>query len=227
LEQGEKYLLGSCDYPMMPSTSRTFVAASLGAALLSPLFYFGCQIAAAPFYPGYSFMSQAASLLGSPNSTRPWIFNLGAVLTGLSAVLAAPGLLIAMRQVGTNTMLASLTAIAVISLGVASAEAGFFPLPSPRHNTGLIGAGMFALPAILVIAFWSQQNASSFKIYLLANLFVLIAMVPIMSGKTSLDFHAYGGLFQRIFALTVFPAIAIVAGFLLRRLIVKRQIDAD
>ena len=198
--------------------SRTFVSASLVVALLTPVFYFGCQVAAAPFYPGYSFMSQAASLLGSPNSTRPWIFNLGAVLTGLSAVLAAPGLLIAMRRVGTNTILASLTAIAVISLGVASAEAGFFPLPSPRHNSGLIGAGMFALPAILVIAFWRQQNAATFKTYLAANLLLMIAMVPIMSGKTSLDFHAYGGLFQRVFALSVFPPVAIVAGFLLRRL---------
>ena len=163
-------------------------------------------------------MSQAASLLGSPNSTRPWIFNLGAVLTGLSAVLAAPGILIASRQVGTNMILASLMAIAVISLGVASAEAGFFPLPSPRHNSGLIGAGMFALPAILVVAFWRQQNAATFKTYLVANLLLMVAMVPIMSGKTSLDFHAYGGLFQRIFALTVFPPIAIVARFLLRRL---------
>ena len=43
-------------------------------------------------------------------------------------------------------------------------------------------------------------------------------MVPIMSGSTSLDNRAYGGLFQRLFALTVFPPIAVCAYYLLRRI---------
>lgn len=82
--------------------------------------------------------------------------------------------------------------IAIISLGVASAEAGFFPLPSPRHNAGWIGAGMFALPLILPITFWTQRNAALLKTYLVANLLLMVAMVPILSGRTNLDLHTYG-----------------------------------
>jgi hypothetical protein len=39
-----------------------------------------------------------------------------------------------------------------------------------------------------------------------------------MSGITNLDNRAYGGLFQRIFALTVFPPIAVCAYYLARRI---------
>jgi len=62
----EKSLPVSRDYPVMSTPSRPLAAVALCIALLTPIFYFGSQIAAAPFYPGYSFMSQAASLLGSP-----------------------------------------------------------------------------------------------------------------------------------------------------------------
>jgi len=41
--------------------------------------------------------------------------------------------------------------------------------------------------------------------------------VPIMSGMSGLDTHTYRGLFQRIFALTVFPPIGVAAYVLARR----------
>ena len=43
-------------------------------------------------------------------------------------------------------------------------------------------------------------------------------MFPIMSGMTGLDLHTYRGLFQRIFALTVFPPIGAAAFVLSRRI---------
>ena len=54
-----------------------------------PVIYFGIQLAAAPFYPGYSFFARDASSLGSTASTAPWIFNVGALLLGLIKIAVA------------------------------------------------------------------------------------------------------------------------------------------
>jgi hypothetical membrane protein len=51
---------------------------ALYAAIAMPLIYFGTQLIAAPFYPGYSFAQDTASMLGTTTSRQPWIFNLGA-----------------------------------------------------------------------------------------------------------------------------------------------------
>ena len=42
--------------------------AALWTGVLIPLLYFGNQFVAATFYPGYSFLSQDASTLGSADS---------------------------------------------------------------------------------------------------------------------------------------------------------------
>ena len=56
------------------------------------------------------------------------------------------------------------------------------------------------------------------RTYLIANLLCLAAMVLIMSGMSGLDTHRYRGLFQRLFAFTVFPPIAVAGLVLARRL---------
>jgi hypothetical membrane protein len=40
-----------------------------------PVIFFGTQIAAAPFYPGYSFSQESVSMLGTHFSGHPWMFN--------------------------------------------------------------------------------------------------------------------------------------------------------
>jgi hypothetical protein len=40
-----------------------------------PVIFFGTQIAAAPFYPGYSFSQESVSMLGTHFSRHPWMFN--------------------------------------------------------------------------------------------------------------------------------------------------------
>jgi hypothetical membrane protein len=56
---------------------------SLCCGVLVPLVYFGAQLAAAPFYPGYSFLVNSASQLGSDASTFPALFNGGAIGIGI------------------------------------------------------------------------------------------------------------------------------------------------
>jgi hypothetical protein len=40
-----------------------------------PVIFFGIQIAAAPFYPGYSFSQESVSMLRTHFSRHPWMFN--------------------------------------------------------------------------------------------------------------------------------------------------------
>ena len=47
-----------------------------------PLLYYGVQVVAAPFFPGFSFLGTTASELGSDLSTLPSIFNAGTILLG-------------------------------------------------------------------------------------------------------------------------------------------------
>jgi hypothetical protein len=46
-----------------------------------------------------------------------------------------------------------------------------------------------------------------------------------MSGMSGLDTHAYRGLFQRLFAFTVFPPIAVAGSVLAKRLTGERPLD--
>ena len=59
----------------------------LGFGIAVPLLYYGVQVVAAPFYSGFSFLSTTASELGSDGSTRPSIFNAGAILVGIAQSL--------------------------------------------------------------------------------------------------------------------------------------------
>ena len=77
---------------------------------------------------------------------------------------------------------------------------------------------MISLPFLLAAALWKERDAGLLKAYLCATIALLIAMIPIMSGVTGLDTRSYSGLFQRIFAFTVFPPIAVCGFFLARRM---------
>lgn len=188
------------------------VALALGVAV--PFLYFGAQLAAAPFFPGYSFVRQSASMLGSDLSRCPAVLNTGAILTGLAALIASVGFLRALRNQGTHPVLAWLTCLALASCGLGSLWAGTFHLPDPRHNPGLLGVGSFVLPALFAAVFWKRRDVPGIRIYLLANLLVLAALIPVLSGIAGVDRASYGGLLQRLAAATLFPPIGVVAWFL-------------
>ncbi len=78
----------------------TVFAVRSGIAI--PILYFGMQLLAAPFYPGYSFISRDASTLGSDGSSVPAIFNLGSILVGLVELVAAWGFLRAFLHEACN-----------------------------------------------------------------------------------------------------------------------------
>jgi hypothetical membrane protein len=193
--------------------------ATLGFGIAVPLLYYGAQLVAAPSFPDFSALGTTASELGSDRSARPWIFNAGAILTGIAALVGSIGLLRALRRLGADPIVAWLALLVVAGTGLSSIWAGTFPMPDPRHggHPSLLMA-MLAVPFVLSFALWRLGVSRAIKAYLVATIGLLLVMLPIMMRIIDIDMHAYGGLLQRIFALTVFVPIGVGAYELARRL---------
>jgi hypothetical membrane protein len=177
-----------------------------------PAIYFGVQLIAAPFYPGYSFANDTASMLGTTDSHQSWIFNIGAMLTGVAGLVGAFGLFRALRAV-TRTSLAALVALCVVANGILSLKAGMFPMPDPRHASWqFLMFPILLAPLLLIIALWRKSMA--LRIYLLCNLVALLFLLPFMLHRMAPLFAE--GTMQRLFALAVFVPVG-VAGYALAR----------
>src|SRR3954469_24501898 len=89
--------------PGSPVTRPTLILLRLG--VLVPFVYYGTQAAAAPFFPGFSFVGTTASEMGSTLSRHPAIFNVGIMALGVTMLLASVGFLLALRHTGVNPTL--------------------------------------------------------------------------------------------------------------------------
>jgi len=185
---------------------------ALYAAIAMPFIYFGTQLVAAPFYPGYSFSRDTASMLGTTDSHHPWIFNLGAALTGVAGLVGAFGLFRALRTV-TWTALAGLVAVSVVANGLLSVKAGMFPMPDPRHASWqFLMPAILVAPLLLLIALW--RRGAVLRTYLLCNIIALLLMLPLMMHRMAPVFAE--GTMQRLFALVVFVPVGVAAYALVR-----------
>jgi hypothetical protein len=92
-------------------------------------------------------------------------------------------------------------------------------MPDPRHggHPALLIA-MLAVPFVLSFALWRLGASRVIKAYLVVTIVLLLVMFPIMMRMIDIDMHTYGGLLQRIFALTVFVPIGVGANELARRI---------
>ncbi|WP_312110034.1 DUF998 domain-containing protein [Brevibacillus reuszeri] len=191
-------------------------AALLRMGIAVPIIYFGIPIVAAPYYPGYSFVKHTASELGSNRAVHPDPVNAAIIILGIVTLLAAFGFLLALYRLGTNPLLAWLTMIVVVSHGLGSLLSGIFPIPDPRHGGGALSAGMFLVPFIFAFVLWKRSNTRLLKGYLIANIILFVAMVPIMSGIIEMDRSMIAGLLQRILAFTAFTPIGVGAYVLMK-----------
>jgi hypothetical membrane protein len=197
----------------MPTDSR--IALWFGVAV--PFLYFGTQIAASPFYPGYSFITDAASLLGSDRSTFPVLFNLGAMGTGVAMIVSAYGFVRTLPDAGGWRIVAWLLGLALVSAGLGSVCAGWFPLPSPQHAIGAAGSGIFLLPLLFLTAFWRVRGAATTRGYFIVNLLLFGAIAAVMSGAVGMNVAPWAGVMQRMIAAVVMIPIAVAAVHLIRK----------
>jgi hypothetical membrane protein len=153
--------------------------------MVIPVLYLGIQIGAAVFYPGYDFLSQDASTLGSPGSRFPALFNGGAIIEGIIKCIVAWGFLRASQRLELSPRLAWLTALVLIGSGLASINAGVFPLPDPRHTASplsMLNIGTILLPFLIPAVVWKLCERRTVRVYFIANIIALITLIPIMSG---------------------------------------------
>jgi hypothetical membrane protein len=197
-------------------THDALTLSALGVAVLIPFIYYGIQILGASYNPGYSFIHQVASELGSNRAARPMIFNIGIMVQGVLTLIASFAFLRVTLRLGVNPTLSLLIFLALATNGIQMLWAGYFPLPDRRHagHPPFIIA-MFLLPILLTAALWKGSGAI-LKGYLAATLILLAAMIPITSSNI-VDTTHIRGLTQRLYTLTVFPLIAVSAVVLARR----------
>ena len=192
--------------------SRPQTTLMLWAAFAMPLIYFGVQLAAAPFYPGYHFATDTASMLGTSASRHPEIFNTGAILTGVAGLVGAFGLFLGLPRV-TPLWLRILIAIGMISNGVMSLKAGLYPMPDPRHASWqFLLFPTLITPLLLLGATW---RILWLRTYLLLNMACLLCLLPFMMHRMAPILPE--GTMQRLFALVIFVPVGVVAMALLRR----------
>lgn len=192
--------------------NRPRTALMLWAALAMPLLYFGVQLIAAPFYPGYHFATDTASMLGTSASLHPGIFNSGAILTGIAGLAGAFGLFLGLRGAAPQ-WLRIVIAIGVLSNGAMSLKAGLYPMPDPRHTTWqFLLFPVLLTPLLLLAATW---RVPWLRIYLLLNVICLLCLIPSMMHRMAPIFPE--GVMQRLFAFVIFVPVGVVALALLQR----------
>lgn len=202
--------------PVIPSHHPTLLALRLAIAI--PFFYYGIQLISGLLNPGYSFVSQVASILGSDLVRYAPIFNLGIMLQGLLSIAAAGGFWRGLTLLRVHPILALPTAAAIFMSGIQSIWAGWFPMPDPRHGGHpLFVIFMLAIPPLLLLSLW-RSAARPLRLYLISNLILLLVMVPFMSRMINLDAYNVQGLLQRIFTFSIFPPIAVAAWFISSRI---------
>jgi len=183
------------------------------AAVAVPLLYFGVQVIAAPWYPGYRFATDTASMLGTTASLHPGIFNDGAILDGIAGLFGAAGLFLGLSSVA-GKWLRILVAIGVFSNGVLSVKAGLFPMPDPRHASWqFLLFPILITPLLMLAATW--RISAWLRIYLIVDVAGLLLMIPMMMHRMAPIWPE--GTMQRLFALVAMAPIGVVALVLLRK----------
>ena len=192
-------------------SNRSITSLGLLAAAATPILYFATQIAAAPFYPGYSFSQQSASMLGTHFSRRPWIFNAGEMLTGFAALGAALGLCRFFRR-KTNFLLSWLIGLWVACTGIMTLKAGMFAMPDPRHNSWDFLQNLTLItPHLMLIGLWKRSHSSGLRTYLIFSVTFLFLLGPLVSwiGR---------GTLQRLIAVGTLVPVGVIGFFFWREL---------
>lgn len=192
--------------------ARVLVAAGVGV----PLFWFGSQLAGMALNPGFDIATQQPSELGCCDAQLPIVANVGFLATGVCAALGGVGLLLGLRKLGGNIVLAALAGLGMVLFGVAMTMSGLFPLPNPLHyGFGLFPAGLLA-PLFGALAL---KNGGAARWIVLTAFVFSAVVVALMFGVGGIVTEGNLGYFSRAVALTAFPAMAFLCWTVMRRLV--------
>lgn len=200
--------------PSARSGQSVFTRAALGCGIAAPCLYFGTQLVAAASYPGYNWLRQSASQLGSDTAQHPAVFNNGAILIGIATLFASWGFLRGLSDTGSSRVIAWLMAVVIAVSALMDFWAGVFPMPNPRHGQNPFQIAAIAAPVLIGAVVWRGSGAAV-RVYFVVS---VVAIVALLTNVFPIDRELYDGLFQRLLALAVFPPVGVGSYVLLRRL---------
>ena len=166
-----------------------------------PAIYFGMIIFAGFFAVDYSHLGQHASELAiNENPAAVAIFEIGAFITGISAILYGFGLLLKFKRTFT------ISALLIIVFGITFLFGALFKIGSPWHGLYGVGLSIMMLPfAFLYEAGKENLTQTTKMIAGLTAFFIFLYFWAMIAG---LDPMEYRGLTQRIFGCFVFGFLA-------------------
>jgi len=195
--------------------NRSLTSLCLLASAAMPIIYFGTQIVAAPFFPGYSFSLHSVSMLGTRFSRHPAIFNAGEMLTGFAALGGALGLYRSFRR-KTHVLFSWLIGFSVACTGVMCLKAGLFPMPDPRHSSWEVLQNFtIIIPHLMLIGLWKQSHSLSLRIYLIFSVTFLFLLTQLISYRSSISWLESGTI-QRLTNVATLVPVGVVGFFFWR-----------
>lgn len=176
------------------------------AGVAMPVIYFATQIAALFLNPGFDLVRQEPSELGVATANLPIIANAGFIGAGLGANLAGAGLVLGLRALGGNIIIAVLAGLSLSLFGVAMTMSGLFPLPNPLHyGFGLYPAGLLA-PLFGALAF---KNGGGARIVVFVGFLLCLALALCrILGANTLVTVENEGVFSRALSVFAFGSFA-------------------
>lgn len=176
------------------------------AGVAMPVIYFATQIAAFILNPGFDLLRQEPSELGMASAHFPLIANAGFIGAGVAAVLAGLGLVLGLRALGGNVVLAALAGLSLALFGIAMTMSGLFPLPNPLHyGFGLYPVGLLT-PLFGALAF---KNGGVARLIVFGGFGLCLALALCrVLGANSVVTVENEGAFSRALSVVAFGSFA-------------------
>ena len=172
-------------------------------ATFIPLLFFIPVFIAGFLVPDYNLIKQHASEITITEfETAKMVINSGAILTGLSCILLAIGLILNFKKYFMSSVLLTIFGISMVSNG-------FYPMGTLMHGAYGIGLTLMITP---FIACYELKNENIKKIFFKISIISgFIIFVYFWSMLVGLDPINYRGLTQRIASVFIFGWIAYFA----------------
>lgn len=192
----------------------------LWVGVAAPVIAITTVSAAALAYPGFNHARQYLSELGGASARVPQIFNLGIIVSGLSAIASGAGFGLAILALARAWIAALLLWISFTLAGIGMVMASLFPWPDPRHLAINLALGIQMAPILLI---WGLARLPEFSTLRRFLVLVLVAMAIltvltkhlVLKGLVN---DANVGWWERGFAVVLVGWIGVAAFTLERRL---------
>lgn len=173
-------------------------------AYFLPLYFFIPVLTAGALVAHYDAISQHASEITlTPFYDAKLILNAGAVLTGLSCITLALGILLKLKQKFF------LSSVLLVLFGTSMISNGLYPMGNPMHGFYGLGLSLMILP--FVVCYELKTIVTAPKFYTVTLVSGLLIFVYLWSMLVGLDPSAYRGLTQRLASVVIFGWLSYLA----------------